>query len=71
MVLYIHNVADYFISSASISRWRFLKLGELVFKPKERIFSLLSTGGVGIKDMIEKIEQKDYMGFENLCTYES
>lgn len=42
-----------------------------MFKPKERKFSLLSTGGVGIKDMIEKIEQKDYMGFENLCTYES
>ncbi|RVW25814.1 Sulfite exporter TauE/SafE family protein 3 [Vitis vinifera] len=33
--------------------------------------SAISLGGVGIKDMIEKIEQKDYMGFENLCTYES
>lgn len=34
-------------------------------------FLFSQTGGVGIKDMIEKIEHKDYMGFENLCTYDA
>ncbi|XXG47973.1 hypothetical protein AAC387_Pa02g2529 [Persea americana] len=32
--------------------------------------SAISLGGVGIANMIEKIEQKEYMGFENLCTYD-
>ncbi|KAJ0084620.1 hypothetical protein Patl1_30214 [Pistacia atlantica] len=27
----------------------------------------ISLGGVGISNMIEKIEAHDYMGFENLC----
>ncbi|XP_043704181.1 sulfite exporter TauE/SafE family protein 3-like isoform X1 [Telopea speciosissima] len=31
--------------------------------------SAISLGGVGIANMIEKIENKDYMGFENLCEY--
>ncbi|KAI4329245.1 hypothetical protein L6164_021533 [Bauhinia variegata] len=31
--------------------------------------SAISLGGVGIANMIEKIEKKEYMGFENLCTY--
>ncbi|KAF9620342.1 hypothetical protein IFM89_011077, partial [Coptis chinensis] len=29
--------------------------------------SAISLGGVGIADMIEKLEQKQYMGFESLC----
>ncbi|KAJ0099828.1 hypothetical protein Patl1_20526 [Pistacia atlantica] len=35
------------------------------------IFILAFTifGGVGISNMIEKIEAHDYMRFENLCTY--
>ncbi|XP_042499496.1 sulfite exporter TauE/SafE family protein 3-like [Macadamia integrifolia] len=33
--------------------------------------SAISLGGVGIANMIEKIENKDYMGFENLCTYKA
>ncbi|KAK4267449.1 hypothetical protein QN277_024228 [Acacia crassicarpa] len=30
--------------------------------------SALSLGGVGIEEMVEEIEKKEYMGFENLCT---
>lgn len=33
--------------------------------------SAISLGGVGISNMIGKIEKKEYMGFENLCTYEA
>ncbi|XP_019182457.1 PREDICTED: uncharacterized protein LOC109177534 isoform X2 [Ipomoea nil] len=29
--------------------------------------SAISLGGVGIADMIEKLENNDYMGFDNLC----
>uniref|UniRef100_A0A5B7BRJ8 Sulfite exporter TauE/SafE family protein 3-like n=1 Tax=Davidia involucrata TaxID=16924 RepID=A0A5B7BRJ8_DAVIN len=29
--------------------------------------SAISLGGVGISNMIEKIEEKSYMGFDNLC----
>ncbi|KAM6543853.1 hypothetical protein CsatB_008300 [Cannabis sativa] len=32
--------------------------------------SAISLGGVGISNMIEKISQHEYMGFENLCKYE-
>jgi len=31
--------------------------------------SALTLGGVGIVKMIRRIEDGDYMGFENLCTY--
>ncbi|XP_031264114.1 sulfite exporter TauE/SafE family protein 3-like [Pistacia vera] len=31
--------------------------------------SALSLGGVGLSDMIGKIEHGEYMGFENLCKY--
>ncbi|KAG4978949.1 hypothetical protein AAZX31_13G338700 [Glycine max] len=31
--------------------------------------SAISLGGVGISNMIQKIANKEYMGFENLCTY--
>lgn len=31
--------------------------------------SAISLGGVGIANMIELIEQKAYMGFEDICTY--
>ncbi|KAA8521791.1 hypothetical protein F0562_012464 [Nyssa sinensis] len=33
--------------------------------------SAISLGGVGISNMIGKIEQHEYMGFENLCTYDA
>ncbi|ONI15904.1 hypothetical protein PRUPE_3G068300 [Prunus persica] len=33
--------------------------------------SAISLGGVGIADMVEKIEHKEYMGFENICTYDA
>ncbi|XP_048439994.1 sulfite exporter TauE/SafE family protein 3 isoform X3 [Pyrus x bretschneideri] len=33
--------------------------------------SAISLGGVGIVDMIEKIKHKEYMGFENICTYDA
>ncbi|XP_057505175.1 sulfite exporter TauE/SafE family protein 3-like isoform X1 [Actinidia eriantha] len=33
--------------------------------------SAISLGGVGIAKMIEKFEKHEYMGFENLCTYET
>ncbi|KAJ4714429.1 Sulfite exporter TauE/SafE family protein [Melia azedarach] len=29
--------------------------------------SAISLGGVGIENMVEKLENKEYMGFENLC----
>ncbi|KAK4761804.1 hypothetical protein SAY87_029688 [Trapa incisa] len=32
--------------------------------------SAISLGGVGISNMIEKMERHEYMGFENLCKYE-
>ncbi|CAA0810592.1 Sulfite exporter TauE/SafE family protein [Striga hermonthica] len=32
--------------------------------------SAISLGGVGISNMIGKIERHEYMGFENLCKYE-
>ncbi|KAJ0076450.1 hypothetical protein Patl1_34281 [Pistacia atlantica] len=33
--------------------------------------SAISLGGKGIADMIKEIEEKDYMGFENICTYDA
>ncbi|XP_010254104.1 PREDICTED: uncharacterized protein LOC104595187 [Nelumbo nucifera] len=33
--------------------------------------SAISLGGVGISNMIYKIEKHEYMGFENLCKYEA
>ncbi|KAJ7965986.1 Sulfite exporter TauE/SafE family protein [Quillaja saponaria] len=33
--------------------------------------SAISLGGVGIANMIYKIEHNEYMGFENLCRYKS
>ncbi|CAH1428004.1 unnamed protein product [Lactuca virosa] len=32
--------------------------------------SAISLGGVGISNMIDKIQRHEYMGFENLCKYE-
>jgi len=32
-------------------------------------FSVFIAGGVGISNMIQRIANKEYMGFENLCTY--
>lgn len=33
--------------------------------------SAISLGGVGISNMIHKIERHEYMGFENLCKYDA
>ncbi|CAL1386422.1 unnamed protein product [Linum trigynum] len=33
--------------------------------------SAISLGGVGISNMIGKIERQEYMGFENLCKYDA
>ncbi|KAG2691803.1 hypothetical protein I3760_08G024000 [Carya illinoinensis] len=33
--------------------------------------SAISLGGVGISNMIGKIQQHEYMGFENLCMYDA
>ncbi|KAF8400795.1 hypothetical protein HHK36_014097 [Tetracentron sinense] len=33
--------------------------------------SAISLGGVGISNMIGKLERKEYMGFENLCKYDT
>ncbi|KAI9097887.1 hypothetical protein K1719_025658 [Acacia pycnantha] len=33
------------------------------------IVSAVTLGGVGIANMVEKIENNEYMGFENLCSY--
>ncbi|KAH0982609.1 hypothetical protein GBA52_009786 [Prunus armeniaca] len=41
----------------------------IIFILASTIFvSAISLGGVGIADMIGKIERKEYMGFENICT---
>ncbi|KAJ9179194.1 hypothetical protein P3X46_011009 [Hevea brasiliensis] len=42
----------------------------IIFILASTIFvSALLLGGVGIARMIEKIERKEYMGFENICSY--
>ncbi|XP_058004974.1 sulfite exporter TauE/SafE family protein 3 isoform X2 [Hevea brasiliensis] len=33
------------------------------------LVSAISLGGVGLADMIKKIERKEYMGFDNICSY--
>ncbi|XP_058005904.1 sulfite exporter TauE/SafE family protein 3 isoform X1 [Hevea brasiliensis] len=33
------------------------------------LVSAMSLGGVGLADMIKKIERKEYMGFDNICSY--
>ncbi|WVZ64671.1 hypothetical protein U9M48_014161 [Paspalum notatum var. saurae] len=33
--------------------------------------SAISLGGVGISNMVQKIAQHEYMGFENLCKYDA
>ena len=35
------------------------------------IFFVVIAGSVGIANMIEKIANNEYMGFENLCTYKT
>ncbi|XP_074589073.1 sulfite exporter TauE/SafE family protein 3-like [Curcuma longa] len=43
----------------------------IIFILASTIFiSAISLGGVGISNMIYKIQQHEYMGFENLCKYE-
>ncbi|KAF2323413.1 hypothetical protein GH714_035351 [Hevea brasiliensis] len=42
----------------------------IIFILASTIFvSALLLGGVGIARMMEKIERKEYMGFENICSY--
>ncbi|KAK6927400.1 Transmembrane protein TauE-like [Dillenia turbinata] len=44
----------------------------IIFILASMIFvSAISLGGVGISNMIAKIEKHEYMGFENLCTYDA
>ncbi|TQD91558.1 hypothetical protein C1H46_022853 [Malus baccata] len=44
----------------------------IVFILASTIFvSAISLGGVGIASMVEKIGNKEYMGFENICTYDA
>ncbi|XP_047318519.1 sulfite exporter TauE/SafE family protein 3-like [Impatiens glandulifera] len=33
------------------------------------LVSAVCLGGVGIKDMVEKLQNQEYMGFEDLCNY--
>ncbi|XVF89209.1 hypothetical protein PTKIN_Ptkin19aG0111700 [Pterospermum kingtungense] len=43
----------------------------IIFILASTIFvSAISLGGVGISNMVGKIERNEYMGFENLCKYE-
>ncbi|KAL7159376.1 hypothetical protein ABFS83_01G023200 [Erythranthe nasuta] len=43
----------------------------IIFILASTIFiSAISLGGVGISNMIGKIERNEYMGFENLCKYQ-
>ncbi|XP_022862976.1 sulfite exporter TauE/SafE family protein 3-like isoform X1 [Olea europaea var. sylvestris] len=43
----------------------------IIFILASTIFiSAISLGGVGISNMIGKIERREYMGFENLCRYD-
>ncbi|XP_062156732.1 sulfite exporter TauE/SafE family protein 3-like [Alnus glutinosa] len=44
----------------------------IIFILASTIFiSAISTGGVGIVKIIENIQQKEYMGFDDICTYET
>lgn len=43
----------------------------IIFILASTIFvSAISLGGVGISNMIGKIQRHEYMGFENLCKYD-
>ncbi|CAL9085689.1 unnamed protein product [Musa textilis] len=43
----------------------------IIFALASMIFiSALSLGGVGVSDMLKRIEKHEYMGFENLCGYQ-
>ncbi|KAL3346087.1 hypothetical protein AABB24_024837 [Solanum stoloniferum] len=71
--------ATYFVSIATIAavvgqhviRRVIALLGRasiIIFILAMTIFtSAVSLGGVGVANMIEKLENKDYMGFDNLC----
>ncbi|WCJ40772.1 Sulfite exporter TauE/SafE family protein [Euphorbia peplus] len=44
----------------------------IIFVLSSAIFvSTISLGGIGIRNMIEEIKNQEYMGFENICSYES
>ncbi|URE14748.1 PP-loop family [Musa troglodytarum] len=44
----------------------------IIFILASTIFiSAISLGGVGISNMVQKIQHHEYMGFENLCKYEA
>lgn len=40
------------------------------FLPNDWRMLSFYTGGVGIADMIEKIKNNEYMGFEDICTWQ-
>ncbi|GLT76193.1 hypothetical protein SLA2020_478670 [Shorea laevis] len=72
--------ALYFVAVAAISalvgQYVVRKLVSIIGRASLIIFilsftifvSAMSLGGVGIADMIEEIENKEYMGFDNLCS---
>lgn len=41
------------------------------FFPSIMVCFPLQTGGVGIVNMIQRIERHEYMGFDNICSYEA
>ncbi|KAJ8471120.1 hypothetical protein OPV22_025463 [Ensete ventricosum] len=75
--------ALYFVSVALVAAFvgqHFVKrLIEILGRASLIIFILASTifisaislGGVGISNMVQKIQHHEYMGFENLCKYEA
>lgn len=73
--------AIYFVVVATVAAWvgqhvvrrLIIILGRaslIIFILAGTIFiSAISLGGVGISNMVHKIENHEYMGFENLCKY--
>ncbi|GFS35409.1 sulfite exporter TauE/SafE family protein [Actinidia rufa] len=63
------------LAGQSVVRRLIILLGRaslIIFILSLTIFiSAISLGGVGIVKMIEKLEKHEYMGLENLCTYET
>lgn len=60
-----------FVSAISLGMLSFQLYKPLNFKLFGSInayFHSCQTGGEGIANMIEKIERKEYMGIENLCS---
>ncbi|RRT71814.1 hypothetical protein BHE74_00029872 [Ensete ventricosum] len=61
-----HNLPFYYSSNSGFSACYLPASSHALMHPKFFI-----AGGVGILNMIEKIEDNDYMGVENLCRYQA